>query len=210
MTLLSSPAPTLRAEDSFRLVYHGSYTETVYDKAKGVITLKKVKGPLPYAKFVWNGEDYLGGLEPGQARLVPFDVIRLFFGDPRSVPNARGRTEDKKGNIGDIAPREHEIRRLATIYGLYEANAGRLGEAVPDVTITTGDDIEVICPATDPDGHHIYGYATETAEVHDIATQLANMKAQIRLLEDAARAEAKQGGKNDGADVATDGPPMAK
>ena len=68
-----------------------------------------------------------------------------------------GRTEDRNG-IGDIPPREHEIRRLSALYGLYDTNAGQLADAVPDVTITTGDDVEIICPATDPDGKHIYGY----------------------------------------------------
>lgn len=214
MTLLQSQVPTLRSEDSLRLLYNGTYSKTVFvkdasDPGGGHIDLELEEGPLPSGRFLWDGEDYLGGLEPGHAKLVPFDLVRLFFGDPRSVPGVQGRTEDKRG-IGDIPPREHEIRRLAALYGLYEVNSARLPEAVPDVTITTGDDVEIICPATDPEGKHVYGYEHDTAEVHDVATQLANMKAQIRLLEQAQTAEAKKGAKNDGADVKTDGPPAGR
>lgn len=211
MTTLSAQVPTLRAQDSLRLLYNGTYAKTVFvdDSTKpggGRIDLEQVEGPLPFGKFVWDGEDYLGGLEPGQAKLVPFDLVRVFFGDPRSVPGVQGRTEDKNG-VGDIAPREHEIRRLATLYGLYDVSSDQLSAAVPDVTITTGDDVEVICPATDPEGKHSYGYERDTAEVHDVATQLAKMREQIKMLETKAAAEAKRPAKNDGADVKTDGPP---
>jgi hypothetical protein len=207
MTLLNGSAPTLRSEDNFRLVYLGTYSVTTYDKATNTIGVEEREGPLPKGKFVWNGEDYLGGLEAGQAKLVPFDLVRVFFGDPRSVPGVQGRTEDKRGVVGDIPPREHEIRRLATLYGLYDANAEMLPFAVPQVAIHTADDIEVICPATDPDGEHVYGYTHDTAEVHDVATQLANMRQQIAMLEQQAKAEEKKGSKNDGSDVSHDGPP---
>jgi hypothetical protein len=215
MTVLQPSTTTIQAEDNFRLVYNGTYTKTILVDDPSVgggkrIDIEEIKGPLPRGKFLWDGTDYLGGLEEGQAKLVPFDLVRVFFGDPRSVPNARGRTESSKGVVGDIPPREHEIRRLATLYGLYEANAPMLPLAVPDVTIMTADDIEVICPATDPEGEHIYGYAADTAEVHDVATQLANMRQQIALLEAAQKAEEKKGAKNDGADVAHDGPPVKR
>ena len=210
MTLLSPAVPTLRAEDNFKLVYRGTYSVTTYNKANNAIDIEKVEGPLPKNRFVWDGEDYLGGMKKGQAKLVPFDLVRVYFGDPRSVPGVQGRTEDRRGTVGDIAPREAELRRLATVYGLYEANMARLPEAVPDVTITTADDIEVICPAVDPDGEHVYGFAKETAEVHDVATRLAQLEAETRMLKGQLQAEAESGRKNDGADVDHDEPPVPK
>jgi hypothetical protein len=209
MTLLTNQAPTIRAEDSFRLVYHGSYAVTTVDKSTNTIGIERIEGPLPKGKFLWDGEDYLGGLEEGQAKLVPFDLVRLFFGDPRSVMGVKGRTESSKGVIGDIPPRENEIRRLSTIYGLYEANAPRLPEAVPDVTITNADDTEIVCVVNDLEGEHVYGFVADSAEVHDVATQLANMRKQIAMLEEQAKAESKNG-RNDGADVAHDGPPAKR
>jgi hypothetical protein len=216
MTLISPQAPTLRATDSLKVQYNGTYgiTVAIPDPARpgGIrIGVDLAEGPLPHGKFVWNGEDYLGGLEAGQAKLVPFDLVRVFFGDPRSVASQDGkpvfgRTEDRNG-IGDIAPRENEIRRLCTLYGVYDVNMDMLPDAIPDVTITTGDDVEIICPVRDPEGKHIYGYEKDETEIHDVATQLAHMKEQIKLLEQAQAAEAKKGARNDGADVKTDGPP---
>ena len=212
MTLLQPQTPTLRAEDNFRLLYNGTYAKTVFIKdtseaGGGHVDLELVEGPLPRGKFVWDGEDYLGGLEAGKAKLVPFDLVRVFFGDPRSVPGVRGRTEDRHGQVGDIPPREHEIRRLATLYGIYDVNMGRLAEAVPDVEITTADGVTVVCPAIDPDGSHVYGHDADSAEIHDVATQLQHMREQIALLEQQAKAEGKRGSKNDGSDVGHDGPP---
>lgn len=215
MTVLQPSAPTLHAEDNFRLVYHGTHSKTILVDDPSVaggkrIDIEQVKGPLPRGKYLWDGTDYLGGLEEGQAKLVPFDIIRVFFGDPRSVPGIQGRTEDSKGRVGDIPPREHEIRRLATLYGLYETNAALLPDAVPHVSILTADEVEVICPATDPEGQHIYGHAADTAEVHDVATQLDNMRKQMAFLEKQMAAQQEKGVANDGADVAHDGPPLKR
>jgi len=213
MTVLQPSVPTIAAEDNFKLVYHGTYTKTIFVPDKDVagggrIDLEEVQGPLPTGRFLWDGTDYLGGLEEGEAKLVPFDVVRVYFGDPRSVSGTFGRTESKKGVIGDIPPREQELRRLAVLYGLYDTHIEWLDRAVPNVTITTADDTEVICPASDPDGKHIYGYAHESAEVHDVATQLSKMREQIKLLEQQAKAQEKRGVVNDGADVEVDGPPQ--
>jgi hypothetical protein len=212
MTILQPSAPTIAAEDNFRLVYHGTYSKTIFVPDKevaggGRIELEDVEGPLPEKRFMWDGTDYLGGLEKGEAKLVPFDLVRVYFGDPRSVIGTFGRTESKKGVVGDIPPREQEIRRLCVLYGVYDTHMDLLPFAVPDVRIETADGTEVVCPATDPEGKHIYGYAHDTAEIHDVATQLQHMREQIKMLENQAKAQEKRGVKNDGADVEVDGPP---
>src|ERR1700685_3766551 len=109
-------------------------------------------------------------MEAGQARLVPFDLVRVFFGDPRSVMGVKGRTESSKGVIGDITPRENEIRRLSTIYGLYEANAPRLPEIAPNVTITNADDEIILFVTDDLEGENVYGFVADSAEDDDGAT----------------------------------------
>ncbi len=211
MTLLTnSNVPTLHAEDSFRLVYHGTYSRVDYDEDARKIKVVPITGALPYGRFLWDGEDYLGGLEAERAKLVPFDLVRIYFGDPRSVPGQFGRTESRKGQIGDIPPREQEIRRLSVLYGLYDTNTGLIAQAVPQVTITTADDIEVFCPATDPEGTHIYGYAKDSAAVHDPATRFAQLESEMRLVRQQLDAERGKGVANDGADVAEDGPPAKR
>jgi hypothetical protein len=206
-SLLNGNTPTLHAEDSFRLVYNGTYGATDISEDGRKIRVEERDGPLPFNKFMWDGEDYLGGLEPGRAKLVPFDLVRLFFGDPRSVPGQFGRTESRKGRVGDIPPREQEIRRLSVLYGLYDTNTDLISQVVPNVTITTADDVEVFCPATDPEGTHIYGYAKDSAAVHDPATRFAQLEAEMRQVKMELQAREEKGIKNDGADVVEDGPP---
>jgi hypothetical protein len=206
MTLLNgSSAPVLSPEDSFSLVYLGTYGTVVYNKERNENDIAVHKGPLPEGKYVWDGVDYLGGMEKGQRRLVPFDLVRIYFGDPRSLVT-RQRFETRKGETGDIAPRSEETRRLSVLYGVYDTDAEKVKDLVPAVNITTADGVEVFCPAVDPQGNHVYGHISDSAENYDLATTIESMKMQIRLLEEQQKATEKKGTSNDGADVETDGP----
>ena len=210
MTMLSPNVPTLHEEDSFRLLYLGTYGAVRYDEDLRKIVLDTVEAPLPKGKFLWDGEDYLGGMEKGEAKYVPFHVIRIYWGDPRSVPSQFGRTESRKGQIGDIAPREQELRRLGVLYGIYDTNMDLIGKAVPDVEITTASDVKVFCPAVDPDGSHIYGYSKDSAAVHDPATRFAQLESEMRMVMAQLEAQKEKGVINDGADVAVDEPPAKR
>jgi len=207
MTLLNPQMPVLSVEDNFRIVYKGRHGHLVVtDKATGAVDVTPVDGPIPANKFVWDGVDYLGGMEKGEQRFVPFDVVRVYFGDPRSIMTQGQRFEDRKGKVGDIAPRPEETRRLSVLYGLYDTDAVKVSEIVPDVTITTADEHEVFCPATDPGGLHVYGHISDSAENYDIASTIEQMKMQIRMLEEQQKANYKKGDDNSGDDVETDAP----
>jgi hypothetical protein len=201
-----SDSPVISIEDNFNLVYNGRYGRVVWDRETNTNHVETMKGPLPEGKFVWDGVDWLGGMDPGEKKLVPFDVVRVYFGDPRSIMTAGQRFEDRKGKVGDIAPRPEETRRLSVLYGVYDTDAHLVKDMVPDVSISTADGTVVVCPASDPMGRYIYGHISESAESHDLATTIEQMKMQIRLLEEQAKAEAKKG-SNNGADVKDDQPP---
>lgn len=206
MTLLNGNAPVISVEDSFRLAYNGSYGKVVYDKATNTDSIEKVKGPLPHGKYVWDGVDYLGGMEAGDERFVPFDIVRVYFGDPRSIMHSGQRFETRRGDPGDIAPRQEETRRLSVLYGLYSTDNHKLDTVVPDVYITNSEGDPIFCPAVDPEGLHVYGHVTETSESYDLATQLEQMKMQTRLLEERIKAQEEKGHANTGGDVAVDEP----
>jgi hypothetical protein len=193
-------------EDNFRLTYLGHYGKHIYDDVGHITDIEVIEGPLPADKYVWDGVDYLGGMQAGESRFVPFDVIRVYFGDPRSIVSAGQRFEDRKGKVGDIAPRPEEIRRLSVLYGLYSTDAQRLSDVVPDVSITTADNTEVFTPAADPNGLHVYGHITDSRETFDVATTIEQMKMQIRMLEEQQKANEKKGDDNSGADVEIDAP----
>jgi hypothetical protein len=206
MTLLNGDMPVLSVEDSFRLVYHGTYGVLHFDKNTGENEIETVQGPLPRGKFVWDGVDYLGDMANGEERFVGFDVVRVYFGDPRSIMTGGQRFEDRKGRAGDIAPRPEETRRLSVLYGLYDTDSARVHQIVPDVGIFTAEGTEIICPATDPLGEHVYGHVTDSAENYDLATTIESLKVQVRALEEAQKANAKRGDDNSGADVEVDAP----
>jgi hypothetical protein len=208
--LNGTPVPTLSAEDNFTLTYHGSYGVLRYERETNENHVERVRGPMPKRKFVWDGVDYLGGLEEGQSKLVPFDLVRVYWGDPRSVPGSGQSVEDRRGNQGNVAPREEETRRLACLYGLYDTDAAKVQTIVASVTIMTAEQIEVVCPATDPEGEHVYGHIAPSAENYDLATQLSQLKMQQKLLENAMKALEGRGDDNSGADVKDDLPPTKK
>jgi hypothetical protein len=209
MVLLQPQPPTISADDNFKLTYHGKYGKVVYDKSKGENVLEIIEGPLPKGRFVWDAVDYLGGLESGQSKLVPFDLVRVYFGDPRSKPRIQQKTEDRRGNKGDIAPRENEVRRLRVLYGAYDSEGEWLDKIVPLVTIFTADDIEVITVAQDPEGEYVYGHIENEDETHDVATRLLKLEEQTKMLKAQLRAEEAKGTPNTGDDVTTDEPPSS-
>jgi len=206
MTMLNGSMPVLSIEDNFRLTYLGTYGSVRFDKERGENQIDTIEGPLPSGKFVWDGVDYLGGMEAGDSRFVPFDVVRVYFGDPRSITSGGQRFEDRRGNVGDIAPRPEETRRLGVLYGLYDTDAAKVCHMVPMVSIHTADEEEIFCPATDPEGLHVYGHIADSAESYDLATTIEQLKMQVRMLEEAQKANTKKGDDNSGKDVEVDGP----
>lgn len=208
MTMLNGNMPVLSIEDSFRLVYHGKYGVLVphgKDQPPGN-DVDIVEGPLPERRYVWDGVDHLGGMAAGEERFVPFDIVRVWFGDPRSIMTGGQRFEDRKGNIGDIAPRPEETRRLSVLYGVYDTDCTKVRDMAPEVSIYTAAGEEIVCPATDPEGLMVYGHIADSKENYDMATTIEQLKMQVRMLEEAQKANEAKGHNNSGADVEVDGP----
>jgi hypothetical protein len=84
---------------------------------------------LQWARRRWTLEPSPQGLgHPGMAAIVPFDVVRLYFGDPRTTPGAKRKVRDSLGEY-EIPGREIEIERLANMYGLYQQGMADLANA---------------------------------------------------------------------------------
>jgi hypothetical protein len=128
-------------------------------------------------KFTYAHKSYV--VEAGSHKVVPFDVIRLYFGDPRSVAGIEQRFEDPDGNANArIAKREKEIERLTVQYGLYAGNEDKLPShpLIKDFVVETLDRIEIFCPAVDPDGQISYAHREATNTVQDTATLITQMQ----------------------------------
>jgi hypothetical protein len=142
-------------------------------------------------RFTYNRRTWI--IPAGEHRVVPFDVVRLYFGDPRSVVGTQQKYQDSDGNNGDIPKREAEIRRLCVFYGLYAGNEAKLPDhpSVQFVKIQTVDQTEIFCPAVDPDGQISYAHreADDTLQNRDSMLRLM----QQRLEQQQAQIDALRG-----------------
>ena len=143
--------------------------------------------------------------DPGEKAIVPWPVIALYFGDPRSQHDKIVEAEDSQGKHR-VPSRGAELLRLSVFYGTYEHNLDVLSQVVPDVTITTLDGVEIVPPVFDPDGDYVYGYQRSMQKSTDVATLIDDMQNQIDALK-AAQAMRQIHGDNDG-ELPEDNPRM--
>lgn len=142
----------------------------------------------------WNKIAYR--CDPGDEVIVPWAVIALYFGDPRSQHGKTLKAEDSQGEH-TVPSRGNELLRLSVFYGTYEHNVDVLSSMIPDVTILTLDDVEIIPPCFDPEGNHIYGFQRSTQQTQDVALMLEELRDQQKALE-ARLEEMQRNGDNDG------------
>ena len=210
MSILS-PALTIAQDDFFLLTYNGSYARDipVYERERtNTFCFERCSGPLPVKGFEFERStskaDSLCGMEPDETRLLRFETVANFFGDPRAGEDRS--TTIHKGMVIVIPTRVSELRRLGVRYGCYTKPV-LLPEAIPDVTIRThATDQRITFPAQDPENAMaVYGHIEDGREVYDIATLLAQSRRQQELLQ--ARIEALEAAAPQGDDVAIDAPP---
>jgi hypothetical protein len=150
--------------------------------------------------------------DAGEKAIVPWEVIALYFGDPRSQVDKIVEAEDSQGKHL-VPPRGNELLRLSVFYGVYEQGVDALAGTVPNVRITTLQGVEIVPPCFDPDNEYVYGYQKSMQKSGDVATLLANleegqaaMQEQIDVLR-ATKSSQEQHGDNDG-DLPEDNPGM--
>jgi hypothetical protein len=115
--------------------------------------------------------------EAQEETIVPWAVIALYFGDPRSQDKII-KAEDSQGE--HIVPtRTAELLRLSVFYGVYEQAVDIIANMVPDVTIRTLSGVEVIPPVFDPYGEHVYGFQRSINKSQDIATMMGELQEQM-------------------------------
>ncbi len=141
----------------------------------------------------WNKIAYR--CEPGEEVIVPWPVIALYFGDPRSRHGQISEAQDSQG-LHQVPSRGNELLRLSVFYGTYEHQVEILASVIPDVSIFTLDDIEIIPPCFDPDGDFIYGFHRNMQKSGDVATLIDDLQSQIDSLKE-AQARRDEHGDND-------------
>lgn len=116
--------------------------------------------------------------EAGEETIVPWAVIALYFGDPRSQMDKIVKAEDSQGEH-QVPMRPAELLRLSVFYGVYEQGVDAIAAMVPDVTIKTLTGVEIIPPVFDPYCEHVYGFQRSMQKSNDVATLMADMQSQL-------------------------------
>ena len=127
--------------------------------------------------------------------IVPWPVICLYFGDPRSQMNQVVDAEDSRGKH-KVPARGNELLRLSVFYGVYEQGVDSLAAMVPDVRISTLAGVEIIPPVFDPECTYTYGFQKSAQRTDDVASLIANLQDQVDALK-SAQANMLVNGNND-------------
>lgn len=144
-------------------------------------------------------------LSPGERVIVPFSVVALYFGDPRSRNGMIQKFKDSQGE-GVIPTREAELGRIAVYYGVYEDGIVNLPNVVPDISIFTLDEVEIVPPCFDPYGDNIYGFQKNMDQTQGgVAATMESLQAQMDQLRSMQESMLARGQDND-ADVEEDLP----
>jgi hypothetical protein len=155
--------------------------------------------------FVWAKIHY--NIAPGKKRIVPFEVVCLYFGDPRSKLGAAVPYKDSRGS-GTVPERMGEVQRLSVRYGVYEQGMESIAEAVEvenarlaqlnessiqtfkpllsdnfHARITDLESNPIITPLFDHDGSVTYGFALDDEKSNDIAAIIQNYERRLAALE---------------------------
>lgn len=137
---------------------------------------KTITFTLPKQKFI---------IQPGQRAFVPFNLIRIYFGDPRSIVSSRRMFEDSSGK-GTIPAREAEVDRLKTIYGVYGEDEQTLTDVRPEVEIKSVTGTTIYPPLYDRDGSKSQPLspmtASDVASLEDLSGIIAQQQAQLNQL----------------------------
>lgn len=148
-------------------------------------------------------------VEPEKHALVPFELIRVWWGDPRSKPQRFVPFSDSLES-GWVNKRELEIRRLGVLYGTYASSVAELlnpewprGSArfgtprrTPHpITVRTEDGADIVPACFDRTGN--LSYAVVNTEVQDLSDEVAYREHLEAQLDAITRRLDKLGGASD-------------
>ena len=176
-----------------QLKFDSQDTLTIQNVGDKTVTFK-----LPRQKFI---------IEPGQIAFVPFNLVRIYFGDPRSIAGTRRMFDDSTGK-GTIPSRELEVTRLKTLYGVYGEDTLKLEDVAPKITIKTTTGREILPPLYDRDGSKSEAQVgprsiSDLANVETLGAIIAKHESDLEMMRQYMD-KVKANGSNEDGDVKVD------
>ncbi len=138
---------------------------------------------------MWDLVDYV--IPPGGFDFLPFEAIKLFFGDPRSTDVTRS-AKDQRGVVSFIADRATEVRRLRLMYshgfGDYTGKEGAEvvweQTKIPHCKVETLQGERVFTVIDDPAGSSVLPAVSSQADDARLRDLVEQQGAMIRMLMD--------------------------
>lgn len=121
---------------------------------------------------MWDLVDYV--IPPSGSDFLPFEAVKLFFGDPRATTQVRSM-RDSRGIVSFIPDRAAEVRRLRLLYSHgFGDFTGQEGpevvwekDRIPQVTVETLQGERIYTVIDDPAGHSVLpASATQADDTH--------------------------------------------
>lgn len=138
-------------------------------------TIVKVVNLDPQRIFrgFWDAAEYV--IPPGGTDFMPFEAMKLFFGDPRATTSVRSM-RDGRGLVSFLPDRAGEVRRLRLLYdhgfGDYTGQEGPdvvwIKDKIPHVAVYSLDDQLILTVLDDPAGTHAMPAQQTEAEAIDL------------------------------------------
>lgn len=134
---------------------------------------------------MWDLAEYV--IAPNGTEFMPFEAMKLFFGDPRAVDTVRS-SRDSKGLVAFLPDRAGEVRRLRLLYnhgfGEYTGKEGPdvvwEQDRIPHVEVYSLDDVRIMTVLDDPAGRSVLPAVATQAEEQDLRETVVR---QGRLLQ---------------------------
>jgi hypothetical protein len=138
---------------------------------------------------IWDAVDYV--IPPFAEDFMPFEAVKLFFGDPRSTDKVRS-VHDIRGIVGFLPDRPAEVRRLRLLYdhgfGDYTGKEGPdvvwEKNKIPAIKVETLKGERVWTVIDDPEGTTVLPAATTVAQDDELRTIVRQQGQLIRSLMD--------------------------
>jgi hypothetical protein len=132
---------------------------------------------------------------PGEVAIVPFELVRVYWGDPRSREGIYTKFSDSK-ETGYVNKREDEISRLGNLYGSFagdvdelcdpewpatDSRYGKIPKLTPwPISVQTLEGKSVLPPCFDKSGEQVYGAVmVETEDLNDAATYRRHLENRL-------------------------------
>jgi hypothetical protein len=175
----------------------------------------RLRNDHPTDELVVKHEKRTFRVAAGKSALVPFEVIRVWWGDPRCRAGVFVKFSDSKEE-GYVNKREAEIARLGVLYGTYAADVRSLND--PDwpmnspnygqprrtpwpITVTNEAGEQIVPCGLDLSGEMVYSTIhDESRDLNDQVQYQEHLEARIDKLQEELRRVAG-GGVEDDAEV---------